>query len=117
MPKTTNRPLTLSERNQIYNEIMFGLMNMKVYKHETITIWELEEPNMKRFKIMLKLFRDHGKEFKGEFVVETIKKKMCYNLCNNFQKKTTAYISKFRPLIKPVVKGLQPLRLAFGSFS
>jgi hypothetical protein len=104
MPKSNNRPLTLEERNQIYNEIIFGLMSMKVYKRENMTVWDLDEPEMKRFKIMLKLYRDHGKEFSGEFVLKTMKRKMIYNLYNNFQKKTCAYISKYRPIDRPVDK-------------
>ena len=95
---SNNRPLTLEERNQIYNEIIFGLMGMKVYKYEQITVWDLEDPELKRFKIMLKLFRDHGKEFSGEFTIQTMKRKMIYNLHNNYAKKTTAYISKYKPI-------------------
>jgi hypothetical protein len=88
------QPMTLEERNQIYNEIVFALMGLKVYKNKDIYIWDLDEPDMKRFKIMLKLYRDHGREFSGDFVIKAQKRKMIYNLYNNKEKKSTAYISK-----------------------
>lgn len=86
--------MTFEDRNQIYNEIVFALTEMKVYKKKNITIWELDEPDLKRFKIMLKLYRDYGKEFNGEFVINAQKRKMIYNLYNTKNKTTNAYISK-----------------------
>lgn len=95
MTKSNNRPLTQQERNNIYNEIILSLSCMKVYKFEELTVWEIDdEPDMKKFKIMLKLFRDYGKEFTGQFIIKKMKRKLIYNLYNNFSKKTTAYISK-----------------------
>ena len=44
--KSNNRPLVPKERNQIYNEIIFGLMGMKVYKNEQITVWDLNDPEL-----------------------------------------------------------------------
>jgi len=103
--KSNNRPLVPKERNQIYNEIIFGLMGMKVYKNEQITVWDLNDPELKRFKIMLKLFRDHGKEFKGEFIIQEMKRKMIYELHNNFAKKSTTYISKYKP-VNRIITGI-----------
>lgn len=86
--------MTIEERNKIYNEIVFALMEMKVYKNKDIYIWDLDEPDIKRFKIMLKLYRDHGREFSGDFIIKAQGRKMTYNLYNSRGKKSTACISK-----------------------
>ena len=88
------QPMTFDERNKIYMEVMFGLMNIKVYEGSDISVWDLEEPDMKRFKVMFALYRDHGKEYSGEFAIQAQKRKLIYNLHNDRRKRTTAYISK-----------------------
>jgi len=84
------QPLSKEERNAIYNEVAFGLINLD--------IWNIEDQGMKKFKIMMKLYLDHGKEFNGEIDLESLDRKLIYNLYNDRRKKTVAYLSKDRYL-------------------
>jgi hypothetical protein len=84
------QPLTYDERNKIYFEVVFSLMGLE--------IWELEDESIKKFKIMLKLYLDYGKEFSGELEIKSIDRKLIYNLHNDRNKKTVAYLSKDRYL-------------------
>jgi hypothetical protein len=80
------RPLTIQERTNLYLEIMFKL--------EEIKIWNSGDPGMQRFRIMMKLWKDHGKEFEGDVNLETEGRKLIYKLYNDKNKRTVAYISR-----------------------
>jgi hypothetical protein len=87
-------PLTTDERNKIYLEIATGLMGVKM--ENGCSIWEHNVPGVNRFKVMIKLYRDYGKEFSGELEIEGLDRKLIYGLHNDRSKKTTAYLSKDR---------------------
>ena len=83
--QTGPQPLSKDERNKIYFEVMLALMNLQ--------IWDLNDESMQKFRIMMKLYLDHGKEFSGELEIESIERKLIYNLYNDRRKKTVAYLS------------------------
>jgi hypothetical protein len=85
--------LTEKQRENTYNEVMIGLMRIQVWQDRSDSLWDLDDSNIKRFKIMMNLYRDHGKEFSGELEIKPMKRKLIYNLSNNQKKKTVAYIS------------------------
>jgi hypothetical protein len=89
-------PLTSSEHNRIYNEVVVQLMAIKVYEDRDLTLWDCQDPDMKRFKVMFNLYRDYGKEFSGDLDMKIMKRKRVYNLYNDRRKKTTVFLSKDR---------------------
>src|SRR5438874_7677884 len=84
------QPLSKDERNKIYFEVMIGLMNLN--------IWDLNDESMQKFRVMMKLYLDHGMEFSGELNIDSIERKLIYNLYNDRNKKTVAYLSNDRYL-------------------
>lgn len=89
---TGPQPLTSQERNRIYLEVVTGLMGVKVDNKNYL--WDLSDPAMKRFRVMMKLYLDYGKEFSGELDIESIGRKLIYTLYNDRSKKTVAYLSQ-----------------------
>jgi hypothetical protein len=69
---------------------MFTLLNLE--------IWDIEDKNMQKFKIMMNLYRDNGIEFSGELEIYKLERKLIYSLYNDRNKKTVAYLSKDRYL-------------------
>ena len=98
MDKLKSRPnqklLTSSERNTIYNDVATQLMGMKIYEGNDLCVWDLTDPDMKRFKIMMNLYRDTGKEFVGDIEIKAMGRKLVYKLYNDKKQKTTVCISK-----------------------
>ncbi len=93
-------PLTPTERNRIYLEIATALMSTPIWTGRDDTWWDSQDANMKRFRVMLKLYLDYGKEFSGDLAivdkVGTLEhhRTLIYQLYNDRNKKTTAYLSK-----------------------
>lgn len=90
-------PLSVAERNKINLEVATQLMDMKVWQGCEDSYYDL--PDLKRFKVMMKLYVDYGKEFSGEIELNlpgTHKdnvRKLIYRLWNDRNKKTVAYIT------------------------
>ena len=82
------QPLTSNERVGIYLEIMSALSKLE--------IWDLNDESMKKFRIMVKLYVDYGMEFSGELDIERVGRRLIYNLYNDRNKKTVAYLSQDR---------------------
>jgi hypothetical protein len=79
------RLLTCKERNNIYNQLMEKLIELDLYDSE------LE--NIKKLKIMAKLFKDTGMEFNGELQMPQ-NKIITYQFSNDYRKQTNVNISK-----------------------
>jgi hypothetical protein len=90
-------PLSVAERNKIYLEVATKLMDMKIWEGCEESYFDL--PELKRFKVMMKLYVDYGKEFTGELELNlpgTYKdnsRKLIYRLYNDRTKKTVTYIT------------------------
>lgn len=92
------KPMTQSERNKVYLEVVTGLMNMKVWQGRDESFWDLPDPNIKKYKIMLKLYLDYGKEFSGDFDIDipgtNTTQKLTYALYNDRNKNAVTYVSE-----------------------
>ncbi len=90
-------PLTTAERNKIYLEVATKLMDMKIYQGCEESYFDL--PELKRFKVMMKLYVDYGKEFTGEVELnlrgthQDNSRKLIYRLYNDRNKKTVTFIT------------------------
>lgn len=79
-------PLTKEERSKIYLDIMFKLLE--------INMWDSPDIEIKKFKIMMKLYLDYGEEFQGSVKLESEgDRRLIYEFYNTKKKKTVAYIS------------------------
>lgn len=88
-------PLSTSERNIIYMEIVTKLMEVEANNGgKKISLWELDTAEMKKFKVILNLYKDTGREFSGDIDFACIGRKLIYTLYNDRSKKTTAYLSE-----------------------
>lgn len=82
------QPLTYNERMGIYLEIMSSLSKLE--------IWDIDDESMKKFRIMMKLYVDYGQEFSGELDIASVGRRLIYNLYDDRNKKTVAYLSQDR---------------------
>jgi hypothetical protein len=77
--------LTHDERNYIYNQLIFQLVTLELYDSELESI--------KKLKLMAKLYKDTGMEFKGELFLP-YNKTITYEFYKDHGKKTNVNISK-----------------------
>lgn len=80
-----SKPMTYEERNHVYMDLVCKMIDYG--------LWDLNEDDIKRFKIMMKLYLDYGKEFTGEFRINKTGQRLIYEFHNTNKKKTTVYVS------------------------
>ena len=81
-------PLVRQDRVDLYIEIMLKLDELK--------LWDLSDRGIKRFKVIMNLWRDTGREFNGEVDISSEKRTIIYKFYNTRGKKTNVYISQDR---------------------
>ena len=81
-------PLTRQDRVDLYIEIMLKLEELK--------LWNSTDRGIKRFKVIMNIWRDTGREFNGEVDISSEKRTIIYKLYNTRGKKTNVYISHDR---------------------
>ena len=69
---------------KVYNEIVFGLINVGIY--------DIPDEGIRKFKIIMNLYRDHGREFDGEVYLASQDRTLIYRLYNTTKKRSVAYI-------------------------
>lgn len=74
-----------NHRNTVYNDIAFRLME--------VGIWDIPDEGIKKFKIMIGLYRDHAREFSGSIYMPTQERYLNYRLYNDKSKRSVAFIS------------------------
>jgi hypothetical protein len=77
--------LTIEERNYIYNQLMMKLLDLDLYDSDLECI--------KKLKIMAKLYRDNGMEFRGELELPQ-NKVITYEFYKDHRRQTNVNISK-----------------------
>jgi hypothetical protein len=54
--------LTSTQRLKYYNKSVSALQNIKLCNATKVTLWDSDDPAIKRYKVCLNLFRDTGHE-------------------------------------------------------
>lgn len=86
---------TLEQREQVYREIYLGLLaNGLLDGIGSAGPGKTGHAEIERFKVMLRLYRDHGREFSGHFDLESIGRRFIYSLVNDRRKRSIAYLSQ-----------------------
>ena len=79
------KPFTQKDRDNVYNQFINKLMS--------INLFDSELESIKKLKVIMKLYKDSGMEFKGELLLPH-NGKIIYELYNDHRKQTKIDISK-----------------------